>query len=131
VMHSEKNASDEPVHLLQIWILPERHGIRPEYEQKEFPPSERDGKLRLVASHDGRDGSLTIHQDADLYTTTLRDGASVAFDFRPNRYGWLQVARGSVSLNGQSLDAGDGAAIEKETKVTIAGDGEALLFDLN
>jgi redox-sensitive bicupin YhaK (pirin superfamily) len=131
VMHSEKNASDEPVHLLQIWILPERHGIRPEYEQKEFPPSERDGKLRLVASHDGRDGSLTIHQDADLYTTTLRDGASVAFDFRPNRYGWLQVARGSVSLNGQSLNAGDGAAIEKETKVTIAGDGEALLFDLN
>jgi redox-sensitive bicupin YhaK (pirin superfamily) len=131
VMHSEKNASNEPVHLLQIWILPERHGIRPEYEQKEFPPSERDGKLRLVASHDGRDGSLTIHQDADLYTTTLRDGASVAFDFRPNRYGWLQVARGSVSLNGQSLNAGDGAAIEKETKVTIAGDGEALLFDLN
>jgi redox-sensitive bicupin YhaK (pirin superfamily) len=131
VMHSEKNASDEPVHLLQIWILPERHGIQPEYEQKEFPPSERDGKLRLVASHDGRDGSLTIHQDADLYTTTLRDGASVAFDFRPNRYGWLQVARGSVSLNGQPLSAGDGAAIEKEAKVTIAGDGEALLFDLN
>ncbi|HXA16204.1 MAG TPA: pirin family protein [Thermoanaerobaculia bacterium] len=131
VMHSEKNASEEPVHLLQIWILPERHGTKPEYEQKEFPSSERDGKLRLVASHDGRDGSLTIHQDVDLYTTTLRDGASVAFDFRPNRYGWLQVARGSVSVNGQALDAGDGAAIEKETKVMIAGDGEALLFDLN
>ncbi len=131
VMHSEKNESDTPVHLLQIWILPERHGIEPEYEQKEFPASERDGKLRLVASHDGRDGSLTIHQDADLYTTTLRDGASVSFDFRPNRYGWLQVARGSVSLNGQALVAGDGAAIEKESKVTIAGDGEVLLFDLN
>lgn len=131
VMHSEKNASEEPVHLLQIWILPERHGIRPEYEQKEFPASERDGKLRLVASHDGRDGSLTIHQDADLYTTTLRDGASVAFDFRPNRYGWLQVARGTVSLNGEELGVGDGAAIEQETKVTIAGDGEVLMFDLN
>jgi redox-sensitive bicupin YhaK (pirin superfamily) len=131
VMHSEKNASDEQVHLLQIWILPERHGLRPEYEQKAFPASERDGRLRLVASHDGRDGSLTIHQDVDLYTTTLRDGASVTFDIRPNRYGWLQVARGALSLNGQPLSAGDGAAIENETKLTIAGDGEALLFDLN
>jgi redox-sensitive bicupin YhaK (pirin superfamily) len=131
VMHSEKNASDEKVHLLQIWILPERHGITPEYEQKTFPASGRDGQLRLVASHDGRDGSLTIHQDVDLYTTTLRDGASVTHDFRPDRYGWLQVARGSVSLNGQELSAGDGAAIEKETRATIAGDGEVLLFDLN
>ena len=131
VMHSEKNASDEAVHLLQIWILPERHGIRPEYEQKAFPASERDGRLRLVASRDGRDGSLTIHQDADLYTTTLHDGASVTFDFRPNRYGWLQVARGKVTLNGTELSAGDGAAIEKESRITIAGDGEVLLFDLN
>ena len=131
VMHSEKNASDEPVHFLQIWILPERHGIAPGYEQKAFPATERDGKLRLVASHDGRDGSLTIHQDVDLYTTKLHDGASVAFDFRPDRYGWLQVTRGSISLNGQALSAGDGAAIEEETTVTIAGDGEALLFDLN
>jgi quercetin 2,3-dioxygenase len=130
VMHSEKNASDETVHFLQIWILPERHGIAPGYEQKAFPASERDGRLRLVASRDGRDGSLTIHQDADLYTTTLRDSASVTFDFRPDRYGWLQVARGSVSLNGQTLTAGNGAAIEKEPRVTIAGDGEVLLFDL-
>ena len=91
VMHSEKNASPMPVHFLQIWILPERHGITPGYEQKAFPPSERENRLRLVASHDGRDGSLTIHQDVDLYTTTLRDG-SVTFDFRPNRYG---SARGS------------------------------------
>src|SRR5437763_12569507 len=94
VMHSEKNESDKPVHLLQIWILPERHGIRPEYEQKAFAPSEH---LQLVASHDGRDGSLTIHQDVDLYTATLR-GGSETFDFRPDRYGWLQVARGNVSL---------------------------------
>lgn len=130
VMHSEKNASAMPVHFLQIWILPERHGIAPSYEQKAFPPSERENRLRLVASHDGRDGSLTIHQDVDLYTTTLRD-ASVTFDFRPNRYGWLQVARGAVTVNGEELRAGDGAAIEKESQITIAGDGEVLLFDLN
>jgi redox-sensitive bicupin YhaK (pirin superfamily) len=130
VMHSEKNASAMPVHFLQIWILPERHGITPSYEQKAFPASERENRLRLVASHDGRDGSLTIHQDVDLYTTTLRDG-NVTFDFRPDRYGWLQVARGAVTLNGEELRAGDGAAIENESQVTIAGDGEALLFDLN
>jgi len=130
VMHSEKNASDELVHLLQIWILPERHGITPSYEQKVFPPAERDGRLRLVASHDGREGSVTIHQDADLYTTTLRDGASVTHDVRPGRYAWVQVARGSVTVNGQPLTAGDGAAIEAEAGVTIAGNGEVLLFDL-
>jgi quercetin 2,3-dioxygenase len=130
VMHSEKNASAMPVHFLQIWVLPERHGITPSYEQKAFPASERENRLRLVASHDGRDGSLTIHQDIDLYTTTVRD-ASVTFDFRPNRYGWLQVTRGAVTVNGEELRAGDGAAIEKEPQVTIAGDGEVLLFDLN
>jgi len=130
VMHSEKNASAMPVHFLQIWILPERHGIEPSYEQKAFPASERENRLRLVASHDGREGSLTIHQDVDLYTTTLRDG-NVSFDFRPNRYGWLQVARGAVTVNGEELRAGDGAAIEQERQVTIAGDGEVLLFDLN
>jgi len=123
VTHSEKNASSEPVHFLQIWILPERRGITPGYEQKAFPPSERDGKLRLVASHDGRDGSLTIHQDVDLYTTTLRDQASVTFDFRGGRYGWLQVTRGAVTVNGVSLDAGDGAAIEQESSLTITGVG--------
>ncbi|HXH92736.1 MAG TPA: pirin family protein, partial [Thermoanaerobaculia bacterium] len=126
----EKNASDELVHLLQIWILPERHGITPSYEQKVFPPAERDGRLRLVASHDGRDGSVTIHQDADLYTTTLRDNATVTQDLRPGRYGWVQVARGTVTVNGKPLTAGDGAAIEAEPRVTIAGDGEVLLFDL-
>jgi quercetin 2,3-dioxygenase len=130
VMHSEQNASAMPVHFLQIWVLPERHGITPSYEQKAFPASERENRLRLVASHDGRDGSLTIHQDIDLYTTTVRD-ASVTFDFRPNRYGWLQVTRGAVTVNGEELRAGDGAAIEKEPQVTIAGDGEVLLFDLN
>jgi len=130
VMHSEKNASAMPVHFLQIWILPERRGITPEYEQKAFPAAERENRLRLVASRDGREGSLTIHQDVDLYTTTLRDGR-VTFEFRENRYGWLQVARGVVTINGEELRAGDGAAIENEPQVTLAGDGEALLFDLN
>ena len=128
MMHSEKNASDELVHFLQIWILPERAGITPGYEQKAFPPA--DGLL-LVASHDGRDGSLTIHQDVDLYRTTLRNGTPVSFDFRPNRYGWVQVTRGKVSLNGEQLLAGDGAAIENEQRITMDGEGEVLLFDLN
>ena len=130
VMHSEKNASGKLVHFLQIWILPERHGITPGYEQKAFPAGERDGRLRLVASNDGRDGSLTIHQDAGLYTVTLRDGASVTHEIRPGRYGWVQVVRGAVTLNGEHLNAGDGAAIEAEPRVTIAGAGEVLLFDL-
>jgi redox-sensitive bicupin YhaK (pirin superfamily) len=127
VMHSEKNPADVPVHFLQIWILPERHGIKPGYEQKAFPSP--DGML-LVGSCEGRDGSLTIHQDVDLYRATLRDDSSVTFEFRPNRYGWLQVARGSITVNGQELSAGDGAAIEAEERLTIAGTAEALLFDL-
>lgn len=129
VRHSEMNASDaEPVHFLQIWLLPERSGITPGYEQKSFP--DRDGRLRLVASHDGRDGSLTIHQDVDLYASQL-DGASLTHTFLPGRYGWLQVARGSVLLNGVELSAGDGAAIDGESSVTIEGRGaEFLLFDL-
>ena len=130
VMHSEKNASDELVHFLQIWILPDSHGITPSYEQKVFPAVERDGRLRLVGSHDGRDGSLTIHQDVDLYTATLVDGARVTHDLRPGRYVWMQVTRGNLSVNGEPLTAGDGAAIEAEPTVTIAGDGEVLLFDL-
>jgi len=131
VLHSEMNPSNQsPVHFLQIWILPERPGIAPGYEQKTFPIDERKGRLRLVASHDGRDGSLTVHQDVDVFTATL-DGKAVSHDFRPDRYGWLQVARGTVDLNGKKLRAGDGAAIEGERKVTLRGDGEVLLFDLN
>jgi len=131
VLHSEINPSNQsPVHFLQIWILPERPGIAPGYEQKTFPIDDRKGRLRLVASHDGRDGSLTVHQDVDVFTATL-DGKAVSHDFRPDRYGWLQVARGTVDLNGKKLWAGDGAAIEGERKVTLRGDGEVLLFDLN
>jgi len=133
VMHSEMNASDKDiVHFLQIWILPERGGIAPGYEQKKFEDDEKRGKLRVVASPDARDGSVKIHQDVTLYTTLLEDGQSVTHDFAPNRYGWVQVARGEVEVNGRKLEAGDGAAIENESRVTLTGKGaEVLLFDLN
>ena len=129
VLHSEVNPSREKaVHLLQIWILPERRGLRPEYEQKTFAAS--DGELRLVASHDGADGSLAIHQDAKILAGTIRD--SVQYDLQPTRYAWLQVARGSLDINGEKLGAGDGAAIENEQALTLRGqDAEVLLFDLN
>ena len=133
VMHSEMNASDkELVHFLQIWILPERSGITPSYEQKLFRDEEKRGALRVVASPDGRDGSVTIHQDVALYTTLLDDGESVTHEFAPNRYGWVQVARGEADVNGNKLQAGDGAAIANESRVTLTGKGaEVLLFDLN
>jgi len=133
VRHSEVNPlENKELHLLQIWLLPERAGITPSYEQKAFTDDERRGALRLVASHDGRDGSVTIHQDAELYASLLDDGAEIRHDFRPNRYGWLHVARGEATLNGIALKAGDGAAISDETSVTISGRGaEILLFDLN
>ena len=132
VLHSEMNPSnEEPVHFLQIWILPEENGITPSYEQKQFEDDERRGKLRLVASRDARDGALKIHQDVAIYATLL-DGASVSHTFAPNRYGWVQVTRGEIDLDGQTLKAGDGAAISGENEITLAGRGaEALLFDLN
>ena len=131
VLHSEVNPSrDRSVHLLQIWLLPDRRGLKPEYEQKTFPAEERADRLRLVASHDGSDGSLTIHQDAKILAGTIRD--SVQYELQPGRYAWLQVARGSLDLNGQTLNAGDGAAIENEPTLTLRGkDAEVLLFDLN
>jgi redox-sensitive bicupin YhaK (pirin superfamily) len=128
VMHSEMNGSgDEPVHFLQIWILPERRGITPGYEQKHFAAN---GAMQRVASHDGRDGSLTIHQNVDLYRVTPNAEEEVRFDFRAGRHGWVQVARGSVDLSGEKLEAGDGAAISHEKSITLRGDGEVLLFDL-
>lgn len=131
VRHSEMNASEsEPVHLLQIWVLPERPGITPGYEQKRFDESERRGRLRVVASPDANEGSVQIHQDASIYAGLL-DGETVTHTFAPNRHGWLQVARGQVDLNGQKLSAGDGAAISDERSVTLRGRGsEVLLFDL-
>ena len=133
VMHSEMNGDErETVHFLQIWILPERGGITPSYEQKKFEDDERRGTLRLVASPDARDGSVKIHQDVEIYTSLLNEGDSVTHEYKPDRYGWVQVARGEVSLNGQTLKAGDGAAITGEPHVTLTGkDAEVLLFDLN
>jgi len=131
VTHSEMNPSDaEGVHFLQIWILPEQRGITPGYEQKKFEDGERRGNLRLVASRDGREGSVTIHQDAAIYNAIL-DGNPVSHTFGPNRYGWLQIVRGNATINGQELQTSDGAAIENESQVTITGTGEVLLFDLN
>ena len=130
VLHSEMNPSkDELVHFFQVWILPERRGLKPEYEQKTFSDDEKRNVLKLVASHDGREGSVTIHQDASLFASLL-DG-SVSHAFAANRAGWIQVARGSVEVNGVALNAGDGAAISDEREVTIVGRGaEFLLFDL-
>jgi len=132
IRHSEFNASrDKPVHFLQIWLLPEKAGIEPGYEQKEFG-DERKGQLRLVASRDGRDGSLTVHQDADLYASVLADGEAVSHAFAPGRHGWLQIARGGVEVRGHTLQPGDGLAISEEDHLEIKAlsAAEFLLFDL-
>jgi quercetin 2,3-dioxygenase len=133
IRHSEYNPSKtEKVHLYQIWILPEKKGLEPSYEQKTFPTEEKAGRLRLIASPDGKDGSVKINQDARLYVTLLKPGEEVTHDFGKNRHGWLQVAKGSVKVAGQTLKQGDGAAISDEQKLTIKGakDSEVLLFDL-
>ena len=133
VAHSEYNASqDEPVHFLQIWIVPERRGIEPGYEQKGFSEDERRGRLRLVASRDGRAGSVTIHQDAAIYAALLDDGTRIEHTIPPGRHAWLHVARGSITLDDTPLEAGDAAAIEDATTLAITGRGpaEVLLFDV-
>jgi redox-sensitive bicupin YhaK (pirin superfamily) len=133
VRHSEFNPSDrEEVHLYQIWLLPERQGLRPGYEQKAFPQEERQDALRLVASPTGEHGSLMVHQDARLYLATLTAGATVAHTLKRGRHAWLQVLRGQAALNGQPLAAGDGAAVSDEEKLEIRGqdDAEVMLFDL-
>ena len=133
VRHSEYNASaTEPVHFLQIWILPERDGLEPGYEQKAFPAEEKRGRLRLVGSRDGRDGSVTIHQDVDLYAALLGAGDEIGHRFAEGRYGWLQVARGSVRLEGSELSAGDGVAFRGARDLRLEGvdDAEVLLFDM-
>jgi redox-sensitive bicupin YhaK (pirin superfamily) len=133
VRHSEANPSKtEAAHLLQIWILPSERGLEPSYEQKAFPAEEKRGKLRLIAGPDGKDGSVTIHQDARLYVALLSPGQQVQHDLAPDRYAWLQVAKGAVELNGKPLSQGDGAAVSEEPKLTIKGteDAEILLFDL-
>jgi len=133
IRHSELNPSNtDPVHLLQIWVTPNKPGYEPSYEQKAFPNDEKRGKLRLIASPDGKDGSVTIHQDARLYVSLLAPGQEVSHSLGQGRYAWLQVAKGAVELNGQTLRQGDGAAVEREPKLTIKGleEAEVLLFDL-
>lgn len=133
VRHSEFNPSHEEwVHLYQIWLLPHQQGLRPGYEQIAVSEEEKRGRLRLVASPDGADGSLTIHQDARLYLATLLPGQSVSHAIEPGRAAWLQVLRGSVNVLGHDLAAGDGAAITDESALAVqaAVDSEVLLFDL-
>jgi len=133
VTHSEFNASDkEPVHLLQIWMFPEKQGFQPKYGQKNFSEAEKRGKLRLLVSPDGRDGSIQIRQDNELYATVLGKGEAVRHELKADRHAYIQVARGSVTLNGTQLEAGDGAAISTEKAVELTGvnRAEVLLFDL-
>ena len=133
IRHSEFNPSPtEPAHLLQIWLTPERRGLTPGYEQKAFPEAERRNRWRLVASRDGRDGSVSFHTDAGLYVAALGPGQKVTHTLAPGRAAWVQVATGSVTLNGKKLTAGDGAAVENETALELVGveEGETLLFDL-
>lgn len=133
VSHSEFNPSEsEPVHLLQIWILPESDGLPPSYEEKHFGDEERRGRLRLIASTDGREGSVKIHQDAQLYASILDAGQTVVHALADGRYGWLQVARGTIRLNEVELKQGDGAGVsnESELRITVHDQAEFLLFDL-
>jgi quercetin 2,3-dioxygenase len=133
VAHSEFNASPtEAVHLYQIWMFPDKDGYKPAYDQKYFSPEEKRGKLKLLVSPDGREGSVKIRQDNDLYATILSAGETVRHELKPERHAYVQVARGSVTLNGKKLETGDGAEISEEKKLEIAGvdEAEVLVFDL-
>ena len=133
VRHSEFNPSPtDALRLLQIWIEPSRAGIPPSYEEKAFTDDDKRNRLRLVASPDGRDGSVTIHQDALVYASVLEPGHEVVYPVAPGRRAWLQVARGAVRVNGQELEQGDGAAVKDERALAVAGKerAEIILFDL-
>jgi redox-sensitive bicupin YhaK (pirin superfamily) len=133
VRHSEMNPSPgDPVHFLQIWLIPSKNGIAPSYEQKTFTDAEKRGRLRLVASPDGHDGSVTIHTDAHLYAGLFDGEESAALELAPGRHAWVQVARGAIELNGQKMVAGDGAALSGETSLVLRGgvNSEVLVFDL-
>ena len=136
ITHSEYNPSaSEPVHLLQIWITPARLGLPPGYEQKAIPMDEDTGVLRLIAAPDGRDGTVTIHQDAEVYAARLRGGQQATHRLKPGRRAWVQVARGSITLNGVAMNAGDGAGVSQEEELVLQASGqdslaELLLFDL-
>lgn len=134
IRHSEYNPSDsEETHLYQIWILPEKNGLQPGYEQTYFAPEEKTGKLKLVASQDARDGSVKINQDVSVYSSILSNDEEIEHNLAENRHGWLQVVKGSLQVNGQTLNSSDGAAISEEKVLRIkAGENETefLLFDL-
>jgi redox-sensitive bicupin YhaK (pirin superfamily) len=133
VAHSEFNASDtEPAHLYQIWMFPDKKNYAPVYDQKHFSEADKRGKLRLLVSPDGRDGSVKMRQDNELYATVLGPGELVKHELKPDRHAYVQVTRGSVKLNGKKLETGDGAAISAEKSLELKGvsDAEVLLFDL-
>ena len=135
VTHSEYNNSANPVHLLQIWIMPEADGLQPSYEDRTFPREEKQDHLRLIASRDGRDGSTRINQDASVYASLLDSGKSLELDLKAGRHAWVQLVSGELEVNGTRLVKGDGAAISDESKLALAsvggnGAAEFLLFDL-
>ena len=133
VTHSEANPSrDEAVHLLQIWILPAEQGLAPSYEQKVFSEEHKRGRLCLIASADGREDSVTVHQDTSVYASVLSKDEEVVHALTPGRHAWLQIARGGVTLNGEVLNQGDGAAMSSEEQIALRGreESEVLLFDL-
>jgi redox-sensitive bicupin YhaK (pirin superfamily) len=134
IRHSEFNHSKtEPVHFLQIWIVPDREGIAPRYDQKRFPDDEKRGRLRLVGASDGGEGAIVIHQDVKLFASILNAGQQVTHTMSPGRRAWLQVVRGAVQINGRDLNAGDGAAAQDDAALAVTGqvDGaEILVFDL-
>ncbi|HVE58231.1 MAG TPA: pirin family protein [Pyrinomonadaceae bacterium] len=134
VLHSEYSSPSEETHLLQIWILPEEENLTPGYEQTFFAPEDKKGKLKLVASRGGDDGSVTIHQDVNLYSSLLATGETVEHSLAENRHAWIQIVKGSIELNGETLNQGDGAAVSDETSLKIkslSDETEFLLFDLS
>jgi redox-sensitive bicupin YhaK (pirin superfamily) len=133
ISHSEYNASKtEPVHFLQIWIIPSERDLKPGYEQRSFDLKKNSGKWVPVAAHDARDGAVKLHQDAELYLAVMSKGQELSYRLKPDRQAWLQVSRGAATLNGTSLAAGDGAGVSKEELLQIESptDNEILLFDL-
>jgi quercetin 2,3-dioxygenase len=133
ITHSEFNPSEtEAVHFLQIWVVPEPTGLAPSYEQKAFDRLEKQGQLRLVASQDGRENSVVVHQDVNIYATILVAQASVQLDLQTDRYYWVQVVRGEIVVNGEAVSAGDAIALSQESQLSLTGqqETEVLVFDL-
>ena len=134
ILHSEYSSPTDETHLLQIWILPEEKDLTPSYEQTFFAPEDKKGKLKLVASRGGDDGSVTIHQDVNLYSSILAKDEEVSLELAENRHAWIQIIKGSIELNGENLNQGDGVAVSEENLLEIkslANETEFLLFDLN